>query len=642
MTIQYQFRFRWMWVVLLCTVCTILFVGTAQAQSDGEAKRIQELRGSIRAGTGSETFLLTDLKKGQMLTVFVEGTSGDFDPFVALFDESIDRDTMVDEFNAEVATAVAENRDPLLVIPAFSDATFIAWNDDKPSSFASSFNVMIPADGNYQLFITSTPLQNTLGHYRVLVGLNAPEVADGNASPTGLPVAAFLRAGRDTEVAVQEITGELSADKRSFTYNLDQFLPEDTMYAYLESMTPGFRPKMELLAFGAKAIRNGNYDPAGRTGTLDYYLHEGGEGYQLVVSACCDADATFGEYRLLLGRNTPEVLTGSATVVGNPVAVAPIPVAVGVKLQQITGVDQKAENYGAVYALRMAWNDPLLRFNPEDCQCEWQVYSGDDFARMMAEKDHLWPIFTIFNQQGNRWSQNKNVVVRSNGDAVYFERFSTTLQAPDFNFQQFPFDKQQFFIAVDSLVGTDNFYFVPGEDFTEIGDALGEEEWFITGVDLSVSEQSASTLTSAARFELRFEARRHVIFYMFRIFLPLILIIMVAWITFFMDDYGKRADAAAANLLLFIAYNFTVANDLPRLGYLTYLDTLLACTFAVSVLVVVYNVILKRWENHGELQRAKKVDSYMIWVYPLGYLVTFAGATFWFFSGNWGVFSGLL
>ena len=42
---------------------------------------------------------------------------------------------MVDAFYAEVNTAIAENRDPLLVIPEFSDATFIAWDDDQPNSF---------------------------------------------------------------------------------------------------------------------------------------------------------------------------------------------------------------------------------------------------------------------------------------------------------------------------------------------------------------------------------------------------------------------------------------------------------------------------------------------------------------------------
>ena len=168
-------------------------------------------------------------------------------------------------------------------------------------------------------------------------------------------------------------------------------------------------------------------------------------------------------------------------------------------------------------------------------------------------------------------------------------------------------------------------------DFTEVGTQLGEEEWYVTDHEVEVIAEPSSTGNETSSFIFRFFASRHLPFYIYRIIIPLILIIIVAWITFFLEDYGKRVDATTANLLLFIAFNFTIAGELPRLGYLTYMDALLVGAFAISVLIVAYNVYLKRQEKNERQTWAQKIDKYMIWLYPLGYTLAFLGITWYFF-----------
>ena len=91
---------------------------------------------------------------------------------------------------------------------------------------------------------------------------------------------------------------------------------------------------------------------------------------------------------------------------------------------------------------------------------------------------------------------------------------------------------------------------------------------------------------------------------------------------FFLRDYAKRVDVAGGNLLLFIAFNFVISQDLPRLGYLTFLDLILISTFLVTAIVLVLAVALKRMVSDGKEALVRRIDKYVIIFYPLAYIGT--------------------
>ena len=133
-----------------------------------------------------------------------------------------------------------------------------------------------------------------------------------------------------------------------------------------------------------------------------------------------------------------------------------------------------------------------------------------------------------------------------------------------------------------------------------------------------------TTQLFSSEFSSQVIAHRHLNFYVLRIFIPVGIIIFVSWLPGFLGDFGKRIDIANGTLLLFIAFNFTISNDLPRLGYLTFLDVLLLCTFVLTSLTLIYNVALKRLESDGKGKLVKKIDNITLWLIPLIYFLSYA------------------
>jgi hypothetical protein len=580
---------------------------------------VQELSGRIvqKRDIGYE---IPGLKRGESLYVYAEGTSGNLDPLIVLLKPGLDIETVRQSLAAVKQTA-SHGRDPLSSVREVLDDSSLVWSDDFKGKHEAAFELAVPADGDYQLLLMGTPAHETFGDYRLFIGIDAPEVLEGEASERTETLARLSDAIPQYSRAVEEVRGVLSAHNPFRFYNLKDSDAGDTLYVYIEATSGKLKPVVTLYDFGDKPLAHANFAGTEGHASLKYTFSHDALNYRIRVSGKGPDAKTIptGDFRLLVGVNTPEVLKGNAASTQQTVLKRPMPVKIGIKLEQITDVDQKAENYTAVVFLTLQWQDPNLAFRTTSEQ-RIKFFAGDGFGRALSGSGTFWPEFLLFNQQGRRAVKDRAVGVFPDGSVLYGEHFTVTLQAPDFDFRLYPFDSQRFFIRVDLLLPEWIYVFEELESFSGIGDRLGEEEWVISEVNTHLGEATIVQRPTSS-FSLSFEAHRHLNYYVLRIFLPILIIITISWLIFFLRDYGKRVDAASANLLLFIAFNFTISNDLPRLGYLTFLDMVLVSTFSVTGLVLVLAVFLRRMVDDGREAMVKRIDRYVISLYPVAYCI---------------------
>jgi hypothetical protein len=651
---------RWAAPAILFLAAVVLLPPSSMPlyAQEGAPPAVQAVAGRIQPGADMHVYRVADLAPGDTLYAYMRTSTGNLDPFIGLLEDTADLRALKAQYQVDVQQLMTAGGDMGPGLDALRERYFLAWDDDGGEGYAAALEYPVTAGGDYLLvaFGSLSMLgRATSGAYTLTVGINAPEVFTG-AAPVGSTGGSVGVDGRAVVVLdsqllglaprMSEITGTLTAAQPLVELPLvdfDAFDVVQVLVAAVESTsgTGGasgpLQPQVILRDFGGKPLAAANLNGQATTVTLEHTLAEGGSGYIVEITGAPGADGvpTQGAYRAVVGLNAPTILEGEVLPGVLPSVQRPIPVQAGVQIDRISEVNSPGETFTVIGSLRMDWLDPGLAFSPDTCRCSIKLYSERDFDRFLADARSQWPNFTFYNQQGNRWVQNRVVAVWPDGSARYVERFTVTFQA-DFDFKQYPFDTQEFPIVLHMLLPNSIYELLPLPGYSGISPDHGEDE-FIIGplvVTPGSAEAGASTERSVAALTYAFTAPRHLEYYILQVFVPILLIILISWFTFFLKDYTRRIEAAAANVLLFIAFSFSLAGNYPRLGYVTFLDAVMAVTFVVNTLVLLYNVQMKRMETQGEAERVARIDRVFDWAYPLSYILSIGVVVVLFFG--WG------
>lgn len=288
-----------------------------------------------------------------------------------------------------------------------------AENDDIETGVNTNSAVQytFEADGDYSIAISDYghlsdgEQESRQGIFRLLIGYYDEDVLTGTAIPTNAEIAVpyVFRTG---EPEIQEFYSQVSPDNEFVYFDLFGMLAGETIYIYAESSE--IDPLVVVCDITCEEELARNDDLAEGTNSnaaLEYTFAADGD-YSIAVTDCCSSDVT-GIFRVQIGRNAPEILTGTAISNGAQIAVPYeptfiditniVPVAGGGQVQALSGtIDPETPNvyfdlYGAVAGQTLYLFAQAQGFSPILVICD--ISCEELFAN--TENDGTSPITSL-------------------------------------------------------------------------------------------------------------------------------------------------------------------------------------------------------------------------------------------------------
>jgi hypothetical protein len=283
----------------------------------------------------------------------------------------------------------------------------------------------------------------------------------------------------------------------------------------------------------------------------------------------------------------------------------PTKVEVKMFLSDVDDVDGANQSFEANVFFEIRWHDPRLVH--EDL---------DGISRPLADVWH--PQIQLFNQQ-QVWKTFPDVIgISPDGNAIYRQRVWGSFSQP-LELRDFPFDRQVFEIQLIAAGYTSEKIDLVVDPKSRIADRFSLPDWNV--VDWKVESRPIQTLPGEAKIAavtFSFEATRRIGYFIGKVIVPLILIVAMSWVVFWIDpkEAGSQIGVAVTAMLTLIAYRFATDANLPKVEYMTRLDLFILGSSILIFASLVQVVVTSSLAKSDRLFEAREIDIWCRWLFP--------------------------
>ncbi|MBW2424738.1 MAG: hypothetical protein JRG86_10840 [Deltaproteobacteria bacterium] len=304
-----------------------------------------------------------------------------------------------------------------------------------------------------------------------------------------------------------------------------------------------------------------------------------------------------------------------------PVGDGPTPVEIGFFVTELREIDAVQGSFHFRGSVHVMWCDPRRAFDPAEAGVQERLFGG---PAADAEFERHWnPRGFPVNRIGGFEIMDRVIRIRHDGAVRQDMNISVDLSTA-FDLRRFPFDRQTLALEVESATwDRDQVRFVPNADLTGFAEGFDMPEWRLLGVESRIEEVPVlRSNVPFARNVVEIRIARESGFYLWKGLLPLFIIVMLSRSVFWMSDesFAGGSPISATGVLTIVAYQFVLAEGLPRVAYLTLLDQIMIASFGLLAVTVVESLLVSRQPRGSEA--ALRIDRTARWLFPLAYGLT--------------------
>jgi hypothetical protein len=288
----------------------------------------------------------------------------------------------------------------------------------------------------------------------------------------------------------------------------------------------------------------------------------------------------------------------------------PTEVLVGLRLIDVTGIEDVSETITVDFMVNQEWTDQRLAA----------------FAGCKYSPDEIWtPQIDVVNSGRLFARLPKTVEVLANGRLRQAQRYGGALVF-SYDGHRFPFDTQDIVVMLLSEEYAQEVIVITIDE-----SVTGRNPTVFNISDWSVSDVKAEIITkhfeilnrNHSAYEFHIPVERRSGYYIWKVILPLMLIVFMSWTVFWINpsQVGPQISMSATSMLTLIAFQFAMGNMLPRLSYFTILDRFVTGSTILVFLALIESITTNHLVTINRENLALKMDRYCRWIFPTIFLV---------------------